>query len=136
VVDVGQHAAHQRIAELAHVAVPGVRGDRCKSVGAQVQRPAPFFGTNRREQRQRQLGQVLQTLAQCRRANRQHGQAKVEILTESPGLDLGAQIAVGRANHAHVDGHAALTADAFEHLFLQHAQQLDLKAGRQVANLG
>ncbi len=45
------------------------------------------------------------------------------------------QVAVGRGDHAHVDAQAARTADALELALLQHAQQLRLRLGRQLADL-
>jgi len=42
---------------------------------------------------------------------------------------------VGRRDDAHIDGNLAPAADTLDHVFLQHAQQLDLQIERQVADL-
>ena len=74
-------------------------------------------------------------LAQRRQRHREDGQPVVEILAEPPARHHLAQIAVGRGDDAHVDAHGLAAADPLELALLQHAQELDLRLGRQLADL-
>ena len=52
-----------------------------------------------------------------------------------PCVDHRAQIAVGRGDPAHVDLERARAADALEAALLEHAQQLGLQLGLELADL-
>ena len=62
-------------------------------------------------------------------------QAEVEIFTESTIAEGGFQIAIGGGDHPHIDLHPFVAAHAANFFFLQHAQQLGLHLGGQLANL-
>ena len=55
---------------------------------------------------------VLAALAQRRQVDRDHGEAEVEILAEAARRDLGAQVAIGRGDDAHVHLARRVAADA------------------------
>ena len=79
--------------------------------------------------------QVLEPLAQRRRADRDHVEAVVEVLAEAPGLDLLREVAIGGGDHAHVDLDGRRGAHRLDLAVLQHAQHLGLGARRHVADL-
>ena len=58
-----------------------------------------------------------------------------EVFAELPLANHRFQIAVGGGDDAHVHGNRLRAADALEGLLLEHAQELHLRAGRQVADL-
>ena len=62
-------------------------------------------------------------------------EAEVEVLAEAAGRDLGAQVAVGRGDDAHVDLPIDLAADAAHRAALEHAQEARLQVERQLADL-
>ena len=77
---------------------------------------------------------VVAPLGQRGHAHRHHVQAVIEIFAEAAGFDLGAQIARGGGDHARIDLHARLAADAGEGLVDQHAQDLALRLQRHVGD--
>ena len=60
---------------------------------------------------------------------------KYEILAERAAVDLFAQVAVGRRDHADVDLVRAVAADALDLALLEHAQQLGLQRDVELADL-
>ena len=78
---------------------------------------------------------VLAALAQRRDLDAEDVEAVVEVVAEAAGLDLAAQVAVGGGDDAHVDLDRRRGADRQDLLGLDGAQQLDLQAERQVADL-
>jgi hypothetical protein len=56
-------------------------------------------------------------------------------LPEATGLDVRFHVAVGRGEHAHVDGDLGCPADRADLLLLQDPQELDLQRRRELADL-
>src|SRR5262249_24276435 len=129
------HAALHLVLQLAHVARPVVgdqplHGGRLEAVDA--------LAVALRRRRQEPVGEqrnVVAALAQEREADRKRGDPVVEILTEAPLLDLVAQVAVGRRDHAHVYAARPAVAERDDLALLQDAQQLRLHGGRHLADL-
>ena len=65
---------------------------------------------------------------------RKHVQAVVQIFAEAACGDFGAQVAIRRRQHAHVERHGHAAAEALDFAFLQHAQQLRLQAERHLGH--
>ena len=63
-----------------------------------------------------------------------HIEAVIEILAEFALGDEPFEILIGRGHHAHVGGDRLVAADPFERAFAQRAQELDLRAGVDLAN--
>ena len=82
-----------------------------------------------------QFGDVLAALRQRWDADRHHVQAVEQVLAEAALGDLGLQVARGGGDHADVDLHVLLAADAAEALFDQHAQDSALALARHVADV-
>jgi hypothetical protein len=81
-------------------------------------------------------GDVGRPLAQRRQPHRDDAQAVVhEVGAEPPGLDLGAQRAVGRRHDPHVDRDRLARADRQDRPALEHAQELGLQLERQLGDL-
>ena len=74
--------------------------------------------------------QVVPPQAQRRQVDRDDVEAVKEILAEPALAHFLLQIAIGAGDEAHVDADGLVAADALEFAFLQHAQELDLKAQR------
>ena len=79
--------------------------------------------------------QVALAPAQGRQLDGQHFQAIVQVFTESALPYHLRQVAVGRADDAHVDGDHAVRADAAHLALLYHAQQAALQRQRDLAHL-
>ncbi len=82
-----------------------------------------------------QLGDVGAALAQRRYLQRHHLQPIEQVLAELALGNQARQVAVGRRQDAQVDLQRLFTAHALEGALLQHAQQLDLHGGRDLADL-
>ena len=78
---------------------------------------------------------VVGPLAQRRHHHAHHREPVVQILAKSARGDLGAQVAVGRRDHAHRRARVRRAAHRPHRLLVQRAQQLRLHAGRQLADL-
>ena len=91
-----------------------------------VEPPQEFIG---------ERDEVALALAQRRQEDRHDADAVVEIGAKLAALDRVLKVLVGRADEAHVDLDRPHAADPFEFAFLQNAQQLDLEARRNVADL-
>ncbi len=72
-------------------------------------------------------------LSQRRQHEWEDVQAVVEIAAEKAIGDHRGQIAVGSRHESYVDANRLCAAQALELLFLQHAKQLRLQLGRNVA---
>ena len=123
------------VLELAHVARPGVAGQRGHAPRRRGR--APCLPVARRELLRRSArparGMSLGAIAQRRQRDREDVEPVVEVLAELAVGDQLLEVAVGRRDDAHVDLDRLGAADALELALLQHAQQLDLHLHRQVA---
>src|SRR5499426_577166 len=78
---------------------------------------------------------VVAAVAQRRHADRDHVQAVIEIFAEAPVFDHGLEVAVGGAQHAHVDLDRPRAADARDLFLLQGAQEFGLHARADLSYL-
>ena len=62
-------------------------------------------------------------------------QAIEQVFAETAGFHVGDQIAIGGRDDAHIDLDRFAPADRLDFAFLQRAQQLHLRGGRQFADL-
>lgn len=77
---------------------------------------------------------VLEALAKRRDRDRKDVEAIKEVFAKASLLHHASQVPVRRADDAHVDRHLLVAAHAPEGLALQHAKELRLDAGRQIAH--
>ena len=82
-----------------------------------------------------ELGDVLAALAERRHADREDVEPVVEVLAEAALLDEVDEAPVGRRDQAEVDADRLPRADRVDLAVLQRAEQLDLRVGRQFADL-
>ena len=129
------HRALDDVLELAHVARPGIRRQRRQRARVDAAHALADGLRVLLDEVLAQHGDVAGPIAQRRQRDRKDVEAVVEILAELAGGDLLLEIPVRRRDHAHVDLDRLGAADALELALLQHAQQLDLHVGRQVADL-
>ncbi|MBI5885112.1 MAG: hypothetical protein HZB85_00805 [Deltaproteobacteria bacterium] len=80
-------------------------------------------------------GDILLALAQRRYLYGDDVQPVVEVVAECPALNGGLKVDVGGGYHADIDLYGDVAADALEHLFLKHAQKLDLQVHGQRRDL-
>ncbi len=78
---------------------------------------------------------VVLALAQRRQIDVDDVDSVEQFLAEAAGLDLGFEIFIGGAQHAHVERHRIVGAERVCLALLQRAQQLDLQRERQLADL-
>ena len=78
---------------------------------------------------------VLDALAQRGAADREDVEPEEEVLAEGPRLDRLREILVRRGEHAHVDVHHVLAADARDLAGLERAEHLGLRDEVHVADL-
>ena len=126
--------ALDHVLQLADVARPAVGVEAQQRRRRHARRPRPGAAPPRQEVGD-QLGDVLLALAQRRQLDRHDGEAVVEILAELPVADELAQVLVGRRQDAHVDLDEHVAADRLDLALLDHAQELVLHLGRDVADL-
>ena len=87
------------------------------------------------EEEPRQLGQVLDAVAQRRHPDRDDVDAVVEVLAEPSFLHRLLEIHVGGDDQTEFGPDRLRAADAFDLAFLDRAQQLRLQVEAQVADL-
>src|SRR6266850_3074060 len=81
-----------------------------------------------------ELRNVLFAVAQRWKNDDDDAKAIKKIFTKLIGGNGRLQIAVGRCNHADINGNCFFAAEALEVLFLQDAHELDLCAGRHITD--
>ena len=81
-----------------------------------------------------EIGNVLAPLGEARHAQRHDVQAVIEILAEAALAHVALEIAAGRGDDAHVDGHLLRAAEAQELLLDENAQDLALRLERHVGD--
>src|ERR1700758_440468 len=77
---------------------------------------------------------ILFALAQRRQFDGKNIEPVVEITAKGPVRDGRLQVAIGGRNHAHVGANGFGATDALEFVFLQNAQQCDLRFQREIAD--
>jgi len=127
------HRALQHVPQLADVARPRL-GDEASRRRLVEARRGPTVG----EPGEEGLGDrhdVLGAIAKGGQADREDGQAMVEVLSERALSDHRPQVSVGRGDpaHVHVDGGAA--AEPLELPLLEHAQELGLELLVELSDL-
>src|SRR6185295_20289020 len=83
----------------------------------------------------RQGRNITGPFPQRRDADRKHREAEVQVLAELLRRNRGLQLLVGGGDDAHVDVQRLRTADTLESFLFERAQDLRLKAERQIADL-
>ena len=78
---------------------------------------------------------VGETIAQRRHTQHMHVQPIEQVLAEPSLRQLLLEIAMGRCDDARVDSDRLVRADAGDFALLEHAQELGLGGGRQIADL-
>src|SRR5262249_25799864 len=122
--------------ELAHVARPGVTEEAGAKLGfphlrgVGVIEPAQALENILDEERD-----VVGVLAKRRQARLEDRKAEIKVRAEAVLVDLGAKVAVGRGDHAHVDGLVAVGADTLDLTAFENPEELGLELGRQLADL-
>ena len=82
-----------------------------------------------------EIGNIFLALAQRRNVDGHDVEAVIKVLAEGSLLQRGAQIAIGGGEQADINLDGARAAQALKFALLEHAQKLDLRDGRNVANL-
>ena len=130
-----QHRPLDDVRQLAHVARELVAREHLEHLGRDARGgAAEALGVARDEVLDEQRD-VPAPLAQRRHAHRHDLQAEEQVLAEAARGDLVLEIAVGRGDDAHVDLDGLGRADAPDLALLQHAQELHLHLGADLADL-
>src|SRR5690242_7238034 len=82
-----------------------------------------------------QWNDVFAPLAKSRQMNRDDLEAEIKVIAKSALGDEVLQIAIAGRNQADIHPNRLIVADARNLMILEHAQQLDLRAHRHVADL-
>src|SRR5204863_9583669 len=128
-------SALDAVLQLADVARPVIVVQRGAGVVGHAQAGAVQLVREARERKVRERANVLPALAKRRDRDREDVDAEEEVFAERAALDRFFDVAVRRADHAHVDIDRRRAADALEAPLLQHAQDLRLHAESELADL-
>src|SRR5262245_21563498 len=122
------------VLELAHVAGPLILRQQLHRVPRDaVDLPAELLAEAADEVRHEQWD-VLGPFPQRRHGQRNHVQAEEKIGAEPPQTNFFVEVAVRGGDDADVHPERLAAADRFEFLLLKHAQELDLRLERQLAD--
>src|SRR5439155_5934876 len=125
----------QTVLELPCVAGPVVSLERRQRGLGQRQGRTSDLSSGLADEARGQERHVPRPLAQRWQAQDQSLQPEIEILAE-PALGAASlEIAIARGDHPYVDGRRSRRADPVEALVLEHAKQLALMLGAQLADL-
>src|SRR5207248_9244791 len=123
------------VLQLANVARPIVRAQRRARAVADAQARLAELA---REALDEEIGQWIDVVfprAERRNRDGKNIHAEKKIFAEAAALHVVGQIAIRRADDAHVDFDRRRAADPLEASLLQNAQQLRLHGGAEVADL-
>ncbi len=129
------HETLDVVAQLAHVARPVVRLEHRDRIAGDPALGQPRRGADLLHEERDQLGHVLAPLRQAGHADRHDAEAVEQVLAESPGRDLGAEIAARRGHDAHVHVDARRAPDALEVLVDEDPQDAVLRLPGHVRDL-
>ena len=128
-------AALHGVFEFAHVARPGVFEQRPPGVFAKPGEQFPAqFGAHLHGEMLRQKERVAVAMAQRRHVHHVKAEPVQKVGAKRPGRGQGAQIGVGRPDHAQVGAQGLVAADALEFAVFDKTQQFFLHARRHRAN--
>jgi hypothetical protein len=131
---IDEHAeSHDGVLEFAHVAGPRVL---LQAIEGRLVEGERSLGALRlpRQERLRQIADVLGPFAQGRHGDLEHGEAVEQVFAEAAVLHLRAQVAVGGGDEAHVDVAHLIAADRADLPELHGPQQRRLQIERQFAD--
>jgi hypothetical protein len=131
--DVGEqrHALH-RVGQLADVPRPGVGAERVTGVRGERPGGQAVVLAGLGEEVLGEPHDVVAPLAEGRQADRQDGQAVVEVLAEAARPDGVLEVLAGGGHHPGVGGLAARAAEAADRALLDHLEELGLeRLGRE-----
>jgi hypothetical protein len=112
------------VAELAHVARPGVVEQRPLRMGRKAPHVAAQQGCVTQQEVSGQRQDIRPALAQGRNVHAVDIEAEKEVVTETFAVDIDAQILVGRGDQTYVGFQDMLAAETLELQTLEHPQQL------------
>src|SRR5262249_44472985 len=123
------------VLQLTDVAWPVVRAER----GARgVADPQRLLAELAREALHEKVSERVDVFFSRTQGRNRHGEdihAKEEVFAKASALHVVGEIAIRRADHAHVDIDRRRAADPLEAALLQNAQKLRLHGGAEVADL-
>src|SRR5262249_12134303 len=126
--------AAQRVLELSNVARPRILPEQRQRLGRELLRPSVPAVEPIQETRG-QARDLLAPLPQRRNAEIHDVEPVVQILAELLPRHRALEIAIRGGDHADIDLHRRVAADAGESKILEDVQQFGLQLGRQVADL-
>jgi hypothetical protein len=124
-----------RVLELADVARPRILHQRRQGLGGEPLRAIAPRCCVPLEQKRRERGDVLATIAQRRKIEVQDVEAVEEIFAELAGGDARAQVDVGGGDDPDVERTLVGRADPPDLALLEDAVELDLHRQRQIGDL-
>ena len=122
------------VLELADVARPGVFEENAERFGG---KPVGGFREPTAEaiqERVREQRDIGLSFAQRGDDQRDHVEAVIEVLAESPRGDHLLEVAVGRGDDPDVHGDVFVSTHPLDDPLLEHPQELDLEGRRQFAD--
>ena len=134
-VEQPEHEAVCHVAQLAHVARPGV-GHQFGELGAGRQRGRALVARGRKQREMlEQQRDVFASLAQRRQLDHRDADAVVQVGAKLLLIAQRLQVVLAGGDHAAVEGNGLVGADALDAALLQGAQQLDLHGHRHALDL-
>ncbi len=129
-----RHGRLDEVPQLAHVAREVEPRQRVHRLRRDQRRHRPLPARVAQEMLDQERD-VVGALAQRRHGHRHHRQPVEQVQPEAAAVHLGAQIAVRRRHHAHVDRDLGAAAEPAQPPPLEHAQERRLHRRLQLADL-
>ena len=127
-----QHAALDRVLELAHVARPRMPQQRVHGRVVEARQILPIPPRMLLEKVERERRNVVTPIAQRRQHDFNRVETEQQVLPEAAGGHFGIDVGVRRRKNAHVDAARARRAEPLELAGGDHAQQLGLLRRRHI----
>src|SRR5207245_2603034 len=121
--------------QLADVAGPRVLGEHLHRLRREAGELLAALAAEAIDEVLHQQRDVVAPLLERRERDVEHVEAEVEVLAEAAPLDLLLEVAIGGADHAHVDADLALAAQPAQPLLLHDAQELGLQLDGDLSHL-
>ncbi len=129
------HRTFDHVLQFPHIPFPGTLHQDVHGLVGHRDRPFPDLGAVLVQELLGKRRDIVPPLPERRNGDGEHVQPVEQVLAEQLGLDRLLDVLVRCRHDAHVDLDGTVPADPFDHLLLDHAQDLRLERQVHVADL-